>query len=158
MARTAQDALAVVGLGDFIASLKAAQVQTPTRVTRVALNKAAALVVDDARGRAPARSGKLRASIRATSSGKLARVSEGGARVPYAGFIDYVGTVGRRRNTVEHQRARAAGTARHGAVRTFIPTGRILYPAFEAQRAHVLEAMKTSLAEAMDSVGLKTDG
>lgn len=157
MVMVAADAVRVEGLREFLASMQRLEVEAPRAVLRTSLNSAAALVVADAKRRAPVRKGKLRDSIRASSTATYARVSEGSARVPYAGFIDYGGTVGRARKTVAHERARAAGTARHLATRPFIRTGRILYPAFRAQRDGVIAAMNQSLRDAVHSVGLATD-
>lgn len=160
MAIVASGAVKIEGMREFLASMRQAEVQTPTRVTRLALNRAAELVVTAARVKAPARTGRLRRSIRASSTGQYARVSEGSASVPYAGFIDYGGTVGRLRykrvNGVQvHHAALRAGTARRFATRPFIPTGRVLYPAFRDNQAEVVKVMSVSLNEAIESVGLR---
>ena len=51
--------------------------------------QAGAVLVADARRRAPRRSGRLRASIRAVAAAHGATVSAGGARVPYAGVQEH---------------------------------------------------------------------
>lgn len=151
MAIVAADAIRIEGLREFLHSMQALEVEAPRAVIRKSLNAAADLVVRDARTRAPSRSGALRASIHATSTANYARVSEGSSKVPYAGFIDYGGTVGRLR-----KQAGRRNTARN-AVRPFIRTGRILYPAFRAQRDGVIVAMNTTLKQAVTAVGLRTD-
>lgn len=167
-ARVADDAIRVTGLKEFLSKMQTLQVEAPRKVSRVALNSVAELVVQDAQRRAPARTGKLRASIRASSTATLVRVSEGSSKVPYAGFIDYGGTVGRLRTgnfaavrgteaATIHARARAARTARFFAVRPFIRTGRILYPAYRAQKAGIPVAMNKALRDAAKSVGIEVE-
>lgn len=157
MAVVAENAVKIEGLREWLASMQRLEVEAPRKIVRDTLNRAADLVVQAARMRAPVKTGHLRESIRATSTVNYARVSEGNARVPYAGFIDYGGTVGRARKTVAHQRAIAGRTASHRATRPFIKTGRILYPAFQAERLSVITAMNTTLREAVHAVGLRTE-
>jgi HK97 gp10 family phage protein len=147
MAKVAADAVHVEGLKEFLAKIKALEVATPTKVVRTALNSAAALVVADAQRRAPSRSGALKASIRASSTPTFARVSEGSAAVPYAGFIDYG-------NKVRSGRGVGRGDSQ---ARPFIRTGRVLYPAFRAQRESVITQLNTTLRDAIKSVGLGVD-
>ena len=81
---------------------------------RKALNEVAQVVVDEAKSSVPVRSGRLAGSIRAQSSQSSAKVVMGKANVPYAGFIEFGGWVGRNKMTK----------------RNFIREGRYLYPAF----------------------------
>jgi hypothetical protein len=147
----AENAIKIEGMKQWLASMQALEVEAPRAIIRKSLNTASELVVQDAKRRAPARSGALRNSIRATATANYARISEGSARVPYAGFIDYGGTVGRLRKQPGRK-----NTARN-ATRPFIRTGRILYPAFRAQRDGVIVAMNRELRDAVHSVGLRTD-
>lgn len=144
---TAQDAIRIQGLTEFLAKMKALQVQTPYRVTRVALNRAAEIVAVKARQLAPVDTGALRGSIRVSSTGKTAGVAEGSARVPYAGATDY----GNKRHS-----GHGVGRKDSGGL-PFVATGRILYPAFQAERVSVQNAMDTALREAIVSVGLVVD-
>lgn len=167
MAIIAKDAIRIEGLKEFLARMQQADVELPRKVIKEALNGAAALVVEDARGRAPVKTGALRESIKVSSTATFARVSEGSAKVPYAGFIDYGGTVGRyRTGNIKglegdarnvHRLALRAHTARHFAVRPFVPTGRILFPAFMARKMDVLTMMSTTMRDAMNSVGIAVD-
>lgn len=152
---TVQDqyVLKVTGLRDFQAALRAMDGESQ-KMIRQALNESADLVVEAAQRRAPVRTGRLRNSIRAASTQRLAQVKEGGAFVPYAGFIDYGGTVGRARNTRERRRARREGRASVGAVRKFIPTGRILYPAFLSQEKQINAQMQASLLRLAKGAGV----
>lgn len=157
MANVASNAIKVEGLRDFLESMRVAHTGASGMV-KDSLNESAAIVVKYAKANAPVRSGKLQHSIRALSTGREARVAGGGAKVPYFGFIDYGGTVGRYRRGAIHQAARSANKARFFAVRPFIKTGRILYPAFDAHRAEVDQALQTGLANLMSKAGVAVDG
>lgn len=136
---TASDALRVEGLQEFLARVKEMQVQTPTRVTRQALNQSAEIVARYARPKTPTRSGRARGSVRVSSTATSARISGGGARVPYFGWLDYGGAVGRHRSVK----------------RPVVRTGRILYPAFHEHQAEVQATMSKALRDAADRVGLR---
>lgn len=84
-----------------------------------AVNKSAAqIVADEAASRAPVRTGRLKRSIRALGQSRGATVKAGGARVPYAGWIEFGGRIPR-------------------AVRPFIREGRFLFPALERNRRRI---------------------
>lgn len=83
----------VEGLRELQAALKAFDGESQ-KALRVALNNAVEGIASDARRRVPTRSGKARASIRATSSQREARVSAGKKAVPYYGWLDYGGKTG----------------------------------------------------------------
>ncbi len=134
------------GLKEFRASLKAMDGNTPHMIKDV-FNVSALLVQEGAQRRAPVRTGRLRSSIRIASTTTMAQVREGGRGVEYAGFIDYGGTVGRARYTARYKAAKKAGKAYLRAPRVFIPTGRILYPAFLAAEAQVRKAMQDGLTK-----------
>lgn len=85
------------GLKDLQAALKAADGESQKQL-RVAMNKAAEIVVDDARRRVPSRTGRLRASYRAQSGQRDAKVVAGSTRVPYAGWMEWGGSVGRNKS------------------------------------------------------------
>ncbi len=135
------------GLIELQRALKAIDGQAQ-RELRIVLNQIAEVVAQDARRRAPVRSGRLRSSIRALSQQRAAIVAEGGAKVPYAGFIDYGNKVGT-----------GAGVGRSDSQRRpFISTGRILYPAFLARRATIVEDMRKGLTALAERNGLKVNG
>lgn len=133
--------------------MKAMDVDTP-KMIKVVFNESAALVAEGARRRAPVKSGALRNSIRVASTTTMAQIREGGGGVPYAGFIDYGGTVGRARYTTAYKFRKRTGQARVRAPRVFIPTGRIMYPAFLAVEAQVREKMQQGLTQLAQSKGV----
>ena len=112
------DPIKVDGLREFQRTLRALDAGLP-RTLRLAHNEAAKIVVDWAQPRVPARTGKARASVRATSSQREARVTGGGKRVPYYPWLDFGGRVGRNR-TVQRpfQKAAATSTPATPATRT----------------------------------------
>lgn len=159
-------AVGVTGMKEFLASMKVLDAEAP-KALRAEMKTAAEVVVLEARRRVPHRyknTGRLEGSIRAYATARGAGVREGNnTSVPYAGFVDYGGTVGRARtgnirlntNGQVHARARAARTARHFAVRPYIKTGRIMYPAFEAKRGQVLEMAGDAMFRAAKKSGLE---
>jgi len=150
-------AVGVTGMREFLASMKALDAEAP-KALRTEMKAAAEIVVVEARRRVPHKyknTGKLEASIRAYATARGAGVREGNnTRVPYAGFVDYGGTVGRARTGNIHYRARKARTARHFAVRPYIKTGRIMYPAFEAKRPEVMQMMGDAMFRVAQKTGL----
>jgi HK97 gp10 family phage protein len=148
MATVARDAIRIEGLKEFLARMKAAEQAVPNKVMRTAFNSAASLVAEDARRRAPVRTGALQSSIVASSTATYARVSGGSSSVPYFGFIDYGNRVHGGRGKVGR---------RDSNPRPFIRTGRILYPAFRAQRESVITMTSTALRNGLKSVGLVVD-
>lgn len=83
----------VEGLKEFSKALKAADPELAKKL-RLVLNDVSSLVVDDAVTRIPRRSGRAARSVKAASTRTLARVSAGGARVPYYPWLDFGGRVG----------------------------------------------------------------
>lgn len=143
MAKVAADAIQIVGLKEFRAAVGATAGGIPAQV-RVALNEAMALVVNNAKGRTPARTGAARGTIKASSTANYARISEGGSSAPYMGFLDYG-------NKVRSGHGVGRGDSQR---RPFTPTGRILYPAFAAERSATLDLVNGSLAKLARSHGL----
>lgn len=139
--RVAADAIQIQGLKEFRAAILATEAGM-TGAVRIALNEAVALVVTNAKGRAPVRTGAARNTIKASSTGNYARVSEGGGSVAYMGWLDYGGKVGIHKSVD----------------RPFIPTGRILYPAFRAERTATLDLVNGSIAKLARSHGLAVSG
>jgi hypothetical protein len=134
------DPIKVEGLVDFQRSLRALDADLP-KALRVAHNAAAQIVVDFARTRVPTRSGKAARSVRATSSQRDARVTGGGARVPYYPWLDFGGRVGRR----------------HAIRRPFIKGGRYIYEGYTQRRGDVEQALTTALLDVCRQAGLEVD-
>lgn len=130
----------ITGLKEFNKSLKALDAELPKAV-RVAMNKAAQLVVDEAKPHVPSRSGKAARSIRGQSTRTAVRVTAGGAKAPYYPWLDFGGRVGRRKQT---QRA-------------FSTDGRYLYPAYFKLRdsGEFVDIMSAALADVARSAGLE---
>lgn len=128
----------VEGLRELQAALKQIDGESQ-KALRVVLNKAVETVADDARSRIPVRSGKARASIRTTSSQREARVSAGKKAVPYYGWLDYGGAVGKARSV-------------H---RPFRKAGRYLYPAYYDQQPKMIGTLEREIAAVAKAAGLE---
>lgn len=116
----------IQGLREFSRRVRSADKELSKEMRR-GMKSIAETVARSAKESVPKRSGKLANSIRPTSTPKVGKVSMGGARVPYAGFIEFGGSVGRN-NSVK---------------RPFVKNGRYLRPAYEKNRAQVqIEAMR----------------
>lgn len=100
--------------------------------------RAAEIVADEARPKLPVRSGRARASVRATA-GRGGSVVAGGARAPYVPWLTFGGNVGR-----------------DGSVqRPVIRGGRYFYPALKARRGDVVETFEQSVEQLIEKAGLK---
>jgi hypothetical protein len=128
----------VEGLRELQAALKAFDGESQ-KALRVALNNAVEGIASDARRRVPTRSGKARASIRATSSQREARVSAGKKAVPYYGWLDYGGKTGIGRSID----------------RPFRKAGRYLYPAYEDQKDEMLAKLTREIVAVAGQAGLR---
>lgn len=126
----------VLGLKEFRGDLKAANVLLPRELRKV-FNAAATAVVADAKAKVPRRSGALAGTIQARSTSTEGRVTMGSEKVPYAGFIEFGGHVGKGRK----------GKGTGSVSRPFIRTGRYLYPAFLRHQLEVLAAMEGLLRD-----------
>lgn len=106
---------------------------------RIVFNDAARHVVDRAQPQVPRRSGKLAASIKPMSTQKTGRVGYGTYNaVPYAGFVEFGGQVGR------------PGTP----VRPYVKQGRYLFPAAEQERGTLVDTLERSLDQLIQRAGL----
>jgi hypothetical protein len=132
------DPIHVEGLREFSQSLKRLDDDMP-KVLRVGLNSVADVVVGVARPRVASRSGRARGSVRAKSTRTAVRVAGGGKRVPYYGWLDYGGKVGR-------------GKAQ---VRPFRKEGRYLYPAYYATRDDIPRLLEDALVDTARQAGLE---
>jgi phage gpG-like protein len=133
----ATNAIRIKGLAEFNRSLRQLDRNAP-KALRVVANEAAQSVVEDAKGSIPTLTGNASASIRAASTRTSARVRGGGSKVPYYGFLDYGGNVGRN----------------HATHREFIKSGRYLYPAFDRQRDEVEKSLNEGLRDVAEKSGL----
>lgn len=120
----------------YLAALDRAEHEALDRV----IDDAADATADRARARmplGPAAGGHLRGSVEVDrAEGLQATVHHGGARFPYAGWLEFGGHVGRR----------------HAVARPWIPRGRYLYPAlstvYPGLEPSMIEHMRSAAAEA----------
>lgn len=104
---------------------------------RLALNEAANLVVSKSKPEFPTLTGKAAASVRAASTQSAARVRAGGARAPYAPWLDFGGSVGRN-NSIRRRYQRE---------------GRYIYPRY--RRLRDSGQFQAKMTEALVAVGDK---
>jgi hypothetical protein len=90
-------ALKVAGLKDFRSGLKGMDRDLPKGV-RLALNEVADVLIAAVRPKIPSQTGNARASLKAASSQTEARVSAGGRRAQYYPWLDFGGSVGRKKS------------------------------------------------------------
>lgn len=131
----------ITGLAEFNKNLRQINSDLP-KATRKAGNVGAQLVVDWAQPRIKSVSGKTRRSVRATSTRTESRVTGGGARVPWYPWFDFGGRVGRKRSV-------------H---RSFLPSGRYIYPGAAAEMPKIREALEAALIEIAEQAGVEVDG
>lgn len=112
------------------------------KALRLALNEASELVIDYARGRMPSRTGRARASLKARSSQREARVALGGRAAPYAPWLDFGGQ-GRRKG--------------RPPARPFIREGRYVYKGLAVHRADVQRTLERALVDVAKGAGLEVD-
>jgi hypothetical protein len=133
--------ITVTGLREFQRALKDMDTGLP-KMIRVVLNDATGVVIDWARPRIPSRTGRARASLKARSSQRVARVALGGNRAPWVPWLDFGGE-GRRKG--------------RPPARPFIRDGRFLYQGLKVKRAQVTDMMAAGLTELAKSSGLDVD-
>jgi hypothetical protein len=134
-------AIQVQGLAEFRRALRQVDGEA-AKALRLVHNRAADAVVQWAAPRVPQRSGKASRSIRATSPQLTSKVTGGGARVPYYGWADFGGRVGRKRSV-------------H---RAFLPGGRYIYPGYEHERDRVQDELEQGVREIARSLGWDVTG
>lgn len=100
--------------------------------------RAAEIVADEARPKLPVRSGRARASVRATA-GRGGSVVAGGATAPYVPWLTFGGNVGRD-DSVQ---------------RPVIRGGRYFYPALRARRDAVVDAFAAAVEQLTKKAGLQ---
>lgn len=131
------DPIKIDGLRQFQAAVRMME-DGLQKELRVIFNRAADLVIDDARPRIPTRSGKAKASLKARSGQREARIVGGGAKVPYFGWLDYGGRVGPDRSVR----------------RPFIKEGRYIYPAYTRHRDDIVDIMVDGIGDLARRAGL----
>lgn len=134
------DPIKVEGLREFQRNLRTLDASLP-KALRLAHNEAAQLVVDWAQPRVPRRSGKAARSVRATSSQREARVTGGGARVPYYPWLDFGGRVGKGKSVR----------------RPFESGGRYIYPGYVRNKPEVEERLMAALLQVCQQAGIAVD-
>ena len=132
-----RDPVRIEGLRELQKALKTMDGQSQKRL-RIVLNGAADLVVQAANPRIPRRTGRAAASMRPSSGQREASVKAGGGRVPYFGFLDFGGNVGRG----------------DSVKRPFIRDGRYLYPAYRDRKAAIREKISKGLDDLIRDAGL----
>jgi hypothetical protein len=128
----------ITGLREFNKRLKALDAGLP-KATRLALNDAGDVIVDDARPRVPSRSGRARRTVRARSTRTKVRVAGGGSRAPYYPWLDFGGRVGPGRSVR----------------RPVLNRGRYIYAAFDRHRDEFVDVLDKRLREVADDAGLQ---
>lgn len=130
----------IEGLREFNQALRRLDSELP-RMLRLAMNKAADVVVDYGQAHMVRRSGRAAATIKAKSTRTSVRVSEGSKRAAYAPWLDFGGKVGRIRSVS----------------RPYIKGGRYLYPALTDRREEIQAALESALGEVVSAAGLEVD-
>lgn len=120
----------VRGLKDFGRTLRDVDKSLGPEL-RKGLNEVAEVVLETARPLVPRRHGKARASLKAGSTERSVQIKAGGAKVPYWGWLDFGGTVGKGRvSGGVHKKATTAGSVK----RPWIQDGRYIYPTLRKRR------------------------
>jgi hypothetical protein len=130
----------VTGLRELVGAYRKAGDDVERQAARRLLPVAEAIARDAAR-RTPRRSGRAAGSVRARASKRGASV-EGGADVPYFGWLDFGGAVGRN----------------HSVERPYIATGRYVFPAFDAAEKDIEGAVGDGMEAAAKGAGFETRG
>lgn len=137
--------LKVEGVTELKKALTSAALIEQRTELRVGLRAAAEVVARDAQGRVPSRTGRARASIRATSTANRAFVVGGKARVPYYGWLDF----GSRTPVTGNSRDVGPWAGSGGGPEK----GRFILPAFDAKERAVKELVEQAVGKAMQNLG-----
>lgn len=133
----AVEPIRVEGLKELQRAMRQAQDGSQKQL-RVVLNSVAGIVVADAQSRVPTRSGRARATYRAQSGQREARVVAGSARAPYVGWLEWGGRVGKKNRVV---RAR-------------VSVSRYMGRAFKSNLPRIVERLEDALVDVARSAGL----
>lgn len=131
--------ITITGLREFQKALRSMDTGLP-KMLRLVLNEATGVVIDWARPRIPSKTGRARASLKARSSQREARVSIGGNRAAWVPWLDFGGE------------GRIKGRP---AARPFIKDGRYVYQGLKVKRTEVTEIMSAGLTQLAREAGLE---
>lgn len=132
------NSIEIKGLREFSRQLRKLDNDLPKGL-RLIGNDAANVVVDKARPLIPRLTGAAAGSLKAKSTRTAARVSAGGRKVPYYGWLDFGGRVGR-----------------HNSVsRPFMKEGRYIWKTFSEERTKVQDVMEKGLKQLAERAGLE---
>ena len=134
-------AVRVDGLREFRRGLSKLDKAFPKDLNRE-IKQVGERVAADARKSVPVRSGKARASIRATTAGSRAFIAGGKKAVPYYGWLDFGGGIPNKRS---RQRR---GLQNPWRSRPFVDEGRFLYPAVRRARPDLERDVKLAFNNA----------
>lgn len=134
------DPIKIEGLAEFSKNLKVLDRDLP-KALRLAFNAAADIVVTDARGRIPSRSGRAKSTVKAKSTQTASRISGGGNKAPYYPWLDFGGKVGRAKS-VE---------------RPFLREGRYIYWSFYKNRSRYAELLEQGLLDVAAQSGIEVE-
>jgi hypothetical protein len=136
------DPIKITGLREFQKALKDLDGESQKQL-KVVLDDVARGVAAGAARRVPMRTGRARASLRAQSSQREAKVVGGSRKVPYYAWLDFGGRVGKKKSVS----------------RPFVTSGRYIYPTIGASRQSIAEALADGLGQLIEKAGLEvTDG
>lgn len=133
--------ITIDGIKELQASLKEVDGELQKQL-RVVFNEAAQMVVDTAQAQIPKKSGKAARSVKAQSQQRKVIVKAGGKRVPYYGWLDFGGAVGRNKSIK----------------RAFLKDGRYIYPAYYKNRDEILKHIEEGLTDLVKKAGLDING
>jgi hypothetical protein len=133
------DRITIRGIKELQRALKRMDADLP-KLLRVTFNEASALVINYAEARMPSVTGAARASLKARSSQREARVALGGRKAPYAPWLDFGG------------QGRVAGRP---PARPFQREGRYVYAGLRAENDRITDMMDKALHDLITSSGLE---
>lgn len=101
-------------------------------------NKAAEIIVEEAKPRVPVVSGKAKSTVKVASTTTAARVQAGSKKVPYYAWLDFGGRVGRGRSVK----------------RPFLKSGRYIWAAYADKLDIIEETLSQELEAVIKEAGL----
>jgi hypothetical protein len=130
----------IEGLKEFSRALRKIDNELP-KALRLAHNEAGQLIVDYAKAKVPRKTGRAAGTIKAKSTRTETRVQGGSKRVPYYGWLEFGGRVGRR----------------HSVQRPYIKQGRYIYPALGANYDEFTQLLTEKLIDVARQAGVDVD-
>lgn len=134
------DPIKIEGLVEFQRNLKTLDANLP-KVLRIAHNQGAQIVVNWAQPRVAMKTGRAKASVKARSSQRESKVQGGSTRVPWYAWLDFGGSVGRKRSVK----------------RPFLKGGRYIYAGWDATREDVHQALLAALLDVAREAGVEVE-